>query len=170
MYALNRDFWNITDQQIFVSLAQLLVLWPATGSAVCKFYFKTPCSQHALRRRYNGAFIEHTETGSAHQQTRKWSVMCDNFHRFGMWPPGAVFGCAEQMMRLLAHLEHTGAWDRQGSLFCERLKGKICSSCRFFPPHGGGRRCEMKYQREAVCVCLPVCAILSVCDKPTAKH
>lgn len=106
---------------------------------------------------------ERTETGRAHQATRKWPVMCDNFHRFGMWPPGAVFGWAEQMMRLPAHLEHTGAWDRQGSLFCEGLKGKICSSCRFFPPHGGGRRCEMKYQREAVCVCLRVCVRHSVC-------
>lgn len=131
------------------------------GSDVCKFYFKTPCFQHDPRWRYNRAFNERTDMKSAHQPTRKWPVMCDNFHRFGMWPPGAVFGWAEKMMRLLAHLEHEGAWDRQGSLFCERLKGKICSSCRFFPPHGGGRRCKMKYQREAVCVCLCVCH--SVC-------
>lgn len=133
------------------------------------FIFDTK-QPECTRRWYNGAFIERTETGSAHQSTRKWPVMCDNFHRFGMWPPGAVFGWAEQMMRLLAHLEHTGAWDRQGSLFCERLKGKICSSCRFFPHMGVVGTAKWNIRETRMCVSACVRGILSVSDEPTAKH
>lgn len=124
IYAMNIDFWIITH---FCQFSLPISLDHR------KLYFRMPASQHAARRRYNGAFIECKEMGSAHQATAKWPIKCDNFHRSGIWPPGAVFGRAEQMMRL----ECTGAWDGQGSLFCERLKGKICSSCGFFPPTWG---------------------------------